>query len=525
MSKPGGSIRSRAARAASALVIAAAVHAGAPAPASAAATARYLDCGAGRDGNGTRSSPWRSLARADGFRLRPGSKLLLRRGSSCSGDLVLQGGGSLRKPALVGAYGRGRKPRIVGSGSDAVLADDVNHLVLERLDVTNPGDGSVPRRGVTVVAEGGAVRDVTLRHLHVHDVGGDLSKGAQGSAGIEAAVRGDPGPRAPRFSNLLIAANEVDHVSRSGIRVDGTLDRDRPDAGQPWPQASSGVVIRDNRLDRLAGDGIVPTGTEGARVIGNVVANGNLAGRPLYDPRGFVCDAGIWTFHANRTVIARNEVYGMRFNGCDGTGYDVDYDQDGTVVQFNLSHDNEGGFVLLCGEDSRRRADVRFNLSVDDGATMDEAPCRIAEGHVGTLSGVRFFNNTIVAPDPRLIAEYVELPALFNAGSFRFVNNIVVATSRQSKALGCGEHCSHNLFFRMPASGTAAIVAGPRFVRPDRRGRGRVRLGRAFALRASSPALRAGVPMPASAHRDYFGNELRSGRRPTLGFFQPPLAR
>src|SRR5690606_17576091 len=108
-------------------------------------------------------------------------------------------------------------------------------------------------------------------------------------------------------------------------------------------EASTGVRIRRNRIHRPAGDGIVTLGTDGARVRRNVVTEGNLAGRGLTDPQGMICNAGIWAFHANNTRIEHNLVSGMKFNGCDGSGYDIDYDQDGTVVQYNRSHDNEGG--------------------------------------------------------------------------------------------------------------------------------------------------------------------------------------
>jgi hypothetical protein len=80
----------------------------------------------------------------------------------------------------------------------------------------------------------------------------------------------------------------------------------------------------------------------------------------------------------------------MRFNGCDGSGFDVDYDQDGTIVQFNYSHDNEGGFILLCTDAEPRRASVRFNLSVDDELVANQSPCSLQPG--ATFSGLRFHN-------------------------------------------------------------------------------------------------------------------------------------
>ena len=161
----------------------------------------------------------------------------------------------------------------------------------------------------------------------------------------------------------------------------------------------------------------MPTGTDGAAVEHNVVVDGNAAGTPWNGPNP-VCNAGIWAFNANSTVIQYNEVSHMQFNGCDGTGFDVDYDQDGTIVQYNYSHDNAGGFILLCTDANPRVAEVRYNLSLDDAATLSDAPCAITSGNLGSLDDVRFFNNTIVAARPVATLELMPLTTLFAPGDF-----------------------------------------------------------------------------------------------------------
>jgi hypothetical protein len=407
---------------------------------------------------------------------------------------------------VVGAYGRGPRPRIEATGSEAVLLRDASHVVVRDLELTNAGD-EARRAGIRVVASRGVVRDVTLRRLRVHDVSGDLSKGVGGSSGISLEAK-DAG----RFERLRVLRNRVARVSRTGISLVGTADKARPDADAPWPAASTRVLIARNRVDRVGGDGIVVRGSVRAVVRGNVVSRGNLRGSPLLGPTP-LCNAGIWAFHANRTVIERNEVFGMESHDCDGTGFDVDYDQDRTVIQRNYSHGNEGGFVLLCSDDAaHHRADVRFNLSLDDASTLNTVPCPATEGRVGDLSGLRFFNNTVVAPRPRLVAEQFELPVLVGGGDFRFADNIVVATTEQSQAFPCGQFCDHNLFWGLPASGDAPVAGDPRFAG----GRG----PRAFRLRAGSPAIGAGVALGGS--RDYFGDPV--GSPPAVGFATGPTA-
>jgi hypothetical protein len=472
----------------------------------------YLDCGAATAGDGSLRRPFATLAAANAHVLAPGERLLLRRGSQCTGTLAPQGSGTVRRPVVVDAYGIGPRPRVVGTGEDAVLLANVSHVVLGDLEVTNPGSSAARRRGVHLVASGTVVRDVTVHDVWVHDVAGDLHKDLGGSGGIQVDTTGT----APlgRFDGVQIVDNRIEHVARSGIFIAGSPGGTRPRAGAPWPEASTHVVVRGNRLEHLAGDGIVPTGTDGAVVERNVVVDGNAAGTPWNGPSP-VCNAGIWAFDANSTLIQFNDVSHMQFNGCDGTGYDVDYDQDRTIVQYNVSHDNAGGFILLCTDANPRAAEVRYNLSVDDAATLSDAPCAIGSGNIGSLDDVRFFDNTIVAARPVATLEDIPLTTLFSPGDFVFANNLIVASAPQTEPLACGDHCTNNLFSGLPPSGSRAVVGDPRFVGPSG-----ASSPWSYRLRRDSPAIGAGVLLPAAPASDFFGTRVPRDAPPTIGFAQ-----
>jgi Right handed beta helix region len=390
-------------------------------------------------------------------------------------------------------------------------------VTVEDLEITNQGTPDTQRRGVHVVADGVVVQGVTLEKLYIHDVDGDLTKDSGGSGGIQLDALGT----APdgQFDGITINDNQIDNVSRSGIFIVGTQDDSRPSASEPWSAASTGIVVSGNSLDHLAGDGIVSTGTVGSVLEGNTVADGNQAGT-AYTGSNAICDAGIWAFNANSTVIEDNVVSDMEFNGCDGEGYDVDYNQDGTIVQDNISEDNAGGFILLCTDGAVHDADVRYNLSIDDAATIDESPCDIAQGNVGTLDGIRMYNNTIVAPDPSLVLEMNPLSAMFDPGDFEFANNIVDATTPQSSALGCGDDCTNNLYYQLPSSGTDAVVGNPDFRDPVVEGTKRKTMAKGFRVTGRSPAIGAGAPISDGATQDFFGDPVPVDT-PTIGFDQP----
>lgn len=474
------------------------------------AVTRYVDCSAPTSGDGSRLTPWNGLATANAAALAPGDRLLLRRGTVCAGPLAPIAAGSEQQPVRIGAYGSGARARIDATSEDAVLLRNTSHTVVRDLEVTNAGP-EARRRGVHIVADGQVVRGLTVRGLFVHDVDGDLAKDGFGSGGIQGDVTAGG-----RFDGLLIEKNRIEDVSRSGISLPiggGT----RPRSGEPWPEASTNVVVRGNRLTRLAGDGVVALGTVGAVLEDNVVSTGNLRGKNFALPDR-VCNAGIWTFNANDTLIQRNEVFDMRFNGCDGTGFDIDYAQDGTIVQYNYSHDNEGGFILLCTDDQPRRGEVRFNLSVNDGWAVAQAPC--AFPHIGGFDGIRFHNNTFIGANPLLGFQNQRSGALFDAANLDFRNNLFVADPPIALPFPCGARCSNNLFFGMPPQGIDAITADPRLVAPSRKGNGRRRVGMGFRLRRGSPAIEAGVEVPGAVTLDYFGRPF-DPTRPSIGIHQP----
>ncbi len=485
--------------------------------ASASAAEIHVDCSAPAAGDGSSAAPLNSIA--EPFDLRPDHHLRFRRGTTCEGTLLITNSGNGAQPKSVGAYGMGALPKIVGTGMDAVKLEDVSNLTVRDLDISNPGsggplgEGDQIRNGIRVTAQWADVRNLTLTGLEIHDVDGDLTKTWDGSAAIQVSAIG----AVPiRFDNLLIKGNRITNVSRSAISISGTDDPDRPDADQPWPNASTEVVVEDNRIDRIAGDGIVPRGTNGAIVRGNVVSRGNLAGRPLLHPKGPMCNAGIWTFRANNTLIQGNEVFGMKHNGCDGTGFDVDYRQDGTVVEGNYSHHNEGGFILLCTDSRAHRSEVRFNLSVDDGTMINHGPCGFGDGVFGDLSGIRMFNNTVVADDPSVTMQLSPMPEMYEPGDFRFENNLVYARQTVGQ-IACGNHCSHNAFFGLPSSGTNAVTADPLLTGPLVAAEGMAGAA-GFRLGSGSPLYEAGIPITDPGSADFFGDPIPA--TPSIGFDQ-----
>lgn len=473
-------------------------------------------------GDGTIDAPWRSLEAANAITLEPGDRLLLRRGTECVGMLKPQGSGAAENRIVIGAYGNGPLPKIDARGTNtaALHINDMSHVLVRDLELTNPGNLSEPHRGLYLTATETLVTNVEIRDLYIHHVTGlgDFSGTGKSGGAIIGRILGDS---TVKIDNVRIESNRIEDVGRSGIFFTASTVRNRPLATEEWPDGGQGIVIRANHLTRLQGDAIVTLGTSGAVIEDNRVHIGNLGGRDwLSENRN--CAAGIWTWRANNTLIQRNEVSGYRFgqsptDGCDGTGFDVDNQQDGTIIQYNYSHDNEGGFILLCSDDEAHGAEVRYNLSIDDGKVINASPCKFPT--IGSFDGIRFYNNTFIASNPVTGQETIPLEVLGNAGDFQFANNIVYATSPSTNLLACGDRCSNNLFYDLPPRGTEFVVDDPLFEDPSWRGSGRVEAAEAFRLRPGSPAIAAGIELEDVPPTDLLGNEIPAP--PAIGMHQP----
>jgi hypothetical protein len=322
----------------------------------------HVDSQAGDDArDGLRpDAAWRTLDRVNAAAFRPGDRVLFRAGSVWSGQLRVAAVGAPGRPVIFRSYGEGVRPRIETAGAfeDAVLLRNVQHLELRDLELSNRGEGDRSRRGVHLVAENCGTRsNIVIAGLFIHDVNGTQRKKDNG--GIIFRTQGDRQPT--RFDGLRLERNILWRVDRSGIAAQSYhANRTR------W-HPSTNVVIRDNWLGDVGGDGIVPWATDGCLVEHNIVQGAN--------ERAGSHNAGIWPWSTDRTVLRLNRASGVK-TLLDGQGFDSDYNCRDTVIEYNLSHDNEGGFLLICSPGQRKAAEnlgnlgtiVRYNISRHDRA-------------------------------------------------------------------------------------------------------------------------------------------------------------
>lgn len=470
----------------------------------------YVDSAKGSDENAGTSpaAAWQTLAKVNATTFSPGDHLLFKSRSRFTGQLWPKGSGTEKQPIVIDKYGGDAKP-IINAGretEDAVLLKNQEYWEINNLEITNIGTRPGSRRGVNLIAENsGDLYHIYLRNLYVHDVNGSNDDKVNG--GINYHCVGDSKPS--RFVDLRIEDNRISHVDRSGIFGWSTH----------WVRSkwypSLGVVIRNNVLDDIGGDGIVPVATDGALVEHNVVSNANQ--------RSDGYNVGIWPWSADNTIVQYNEVY--RTKGTrDSEGFDSDWNSRNTIIQYNYSHDNEGGFLLICNEGGDDPSEsvgnsgtiVRYNVSQND----HHRGIHIA----GPVTNTLIYNNTIYTPAGEKVEVVQQSDWKGWASDTQFYNNIFyVAGSGQFShgvtknsdgtyitAPGFGPSTNnvfdHNLYFGniSPPDDVHALRQDPLFAAPGKAGVGRATAS-TYRLLPHSPAIGAGKLVGQSTEEDFFG--------------------
>ena len=478
-------------------------------------SAYYVDSRAGDDSNAGKSpaTAWKTLEKVNATTFQPGDRILLRSGSVWHGQLWPKGSGAAERPITIGTYGGGVKPVIQGDGlfEDAVLLKNQEYWEIENLEITNTGPQRAERRAVHVALENyGEAHHIYIRSLTIHDVNG-VDK-VKPNGGISYTSVGEKKPS--RFVDLRIENNEIYHVDRSGIF--GWSDSWVRSKWNP----SLGVVVRGNQLHDIGGDGIVVVATDGALVEHNVVGHANQ--------RSEGYNVAIWAWSADNTVIQRNEAYGTKGQR-DGEAFDSDWNSRNTVIQYNYSHDNDGGFLLICNDGSHSAEEsagntgtiVRYNISRNDRTRGINL--------AGPVKDSLIYNNTIyVRPEHSVdLLLYSDWHG-WTEGTYLYNNIFYVAgTARISQGISRGPDGAYvtkpgfgpskdnvfdyNIYFGKitPPSDSHALMADPKLVAPGSGNIGRLSLS-GYALQAGSAALKSGKFIEANGGRDFWGKPVPS---------------
>ncbi len=227
--------------------------------------------------------------------------------------------------------------------------------------------------------------------------------------------------------------------------------------------------------------------------------------------------AGIWPWSCDNTVIQFNEVSGMKGTK-DGQAFDSDYNCRNTLFQYNYSHDNDGGFMLVCSPRVRPGnigcvdTVIRYNISQNDGARLFQISGPVS-GHASiTTCSLSRRTGTSTRFSSRIGRAWLDTA---------FANNIfyVEGTARFDFGYSTSNVFEHNVFYGTHdgcPDDPHAILADPKLVRPGSGGSG-FRTLNGYKLQAESPCIGRGLTMPQPGDRDFWARHGQGARFPTSG--------
>lgn len=467
------------------------------------------------DDNNTGNAPnaaWKTLDKVNSVTFIAGDQILFKSGGVWNGLLHPKGSGTEGSPIVIDQYDGTTKPIIHGggtvNGSATIFLSKQSYWEINNLEVTNtvPVGTTLAVTGIRIEgspADSVASKHVYVKNCYVHDVnsaGVNQANYQKITGGIIILFK---------FDDVLVQGNHINNCSVEGIRTGGF---------QPLAERAKNIVIDNNLIENIYGDGIVLSCVSGgSKATHNTVYNACKSNDINF--------AGIWTVASTNSLVAYNEVYGMKGGGAnDGMAFDADGFSsttvtDGDVFEYNYSHDNNGGFMLFMSQ--AKNIIVRYNVSVNDVGTTGQKKLFLIEPSSNTSRYV--YNNVFYLKNP--VAKVFWMSA---AG--KFYNNIFYTTSTitslSNVAITNNTIFSNNCFY--PADKFSALNWGsavmnnnfysdPSFVNPVS-GNG-FSTANGYNVSNTSDCRNGGILVNNNGGLDFVGNSLPLGN-PDVGAFQ-----
>ncbi|ALJ05406.1 hypothetical protein APS56_09870 [Pseudalgibacter alginicilyticus] len=368
-----------------------------------AQTTYYVDDIIGKDSNtGTdKAAPFKSIDKLNQLNLKPNDSILFRRGGQWIGNFVPKGSGAKNKRIVIGAYGSGPAPVLDAQG---VIANNENvsytirlfnqeYIEIRDLKITNYAISEEPRvyplkENVTYVyaakmgiyIEGrdcGTLHDIQLINLEICEVNGDMSTKDNGGVFVEITRNKDVSKQVKsNFDGLYVEGCYIHNVDRTGWSNRSVWDRrsltsnwgDKLANGRThnW-YPNENVVFRNNKFEKAGANALIVR-----------VANAPLVEHCVFTHNGikgsgnasfpFNCDDALFQYNEASYTYYNNEADSWDHKpDVDAGGFDSDWNCKNTIIQYNYSHHNGHGGILICNDGASKTGFndgtiIRYNI-------------------------------------------------------------------------------------------------------------------------------------------------------------------
>ena len=382
----------------------------------------YYVSPSGNDNNAgtSTSTAWQTTTKVNSRTFSPGDSILFQGGQTFTGGLVFTAGGTAASPITLSSYGTGRAT-IQGNLKQTVLLVDncagfnINNMIFRGSGNTRLSADMPDFFGIRFYAHAGA--GVKFQYLRIDNVEVcDVT-----NRGIYFNGVGFSG-----FNDVRVTNCVVHNIGVEGIN-----------SSTDWPVSQASytnfyigdcVVYYVTGIDDMAtqtGSGIVLGGVNGIVIEFCEAYNGGQ-----FNVAGGGGPIGIWVWETENALFQFNESHHNKTQGGDGGGFDMDGGTSYSTTQYNYSHDNFGGDLIMQFARSRYAGNniYRYNVSTNNGTYKAMGGVTIYSD--AQLANVDIYNNTFYAgPDTKPEASAVAI-WYWKTGGFSNINlrnNVFIA--------------------------------------------------------------------------------------------------
>lgn len=329
------------------------------------ATNYYIDALSGDDANTgiSKKTAWKSLSRLNSVEFQPGDSILFKRGGKWTGNIKPQGSGAPKQRIVIGAYGEGTAPVLDAKGkkqvndlmSATILLFNQEYWEIRDIEVRNFEDGNPAKpekkAGILVLAKDiGTLHDFRFENLMIKNVNGSLKTRENGGIFLNVIADSIPSKRIPsNFDGIYLNNCRFRSVDR-GAYLNQSFWKKR-DLHSKFGEVcndgeinnwfpSKNILIENCQFEDIGGNGIVTRVADSPIVQHNlfVKCSSRTTGNASYP---YNCDNALWQYNeACYTIYNEGDV--------DASGFDSDYLCKNTIIQYNYSHHNDWGGLLVC---------------------------------------------------------------------------------------------------------------------------------------------------------------------------------
>ncbi|MBC6990097.1 T9SS type A sorting domain-containing protein [Hymenobacter sp. BT491] len=348
------------------------------------ATTYYVSANGNDKGAGTSvATAWQTIERVNTASLHAGDRVLFEGNRTFTGSIYLGSKiqGTKAQPIVISSYGKSRAT-IASGKSSGFYAYNVGGIELRSLNFEGSGRLSNTESGVSFYLDS---VDTHFNHLVLDSL--DV-KGYRSSGISIGSWKGASGYDNVRVTNCTTHENgEAGFCSYSEALK----------AHRNWYFGTCKFYDNAGRAEVTythTGSGLVVAGLDGGIIehceaYNNGWLNANPGGGPV----------GIWAYCCNNLVIQECESHHNRSGTIDGGGFDLDGGCTNSIMQYNYSHDNDGGGYLLCQYDGAPEfsdVTVRYNISENDARKQGQGAIMLwSTGASGGIRRASIHNNTV----------------------------------------------------------------------------------------------------------------------------------